>query len=115
VRPGHVWSEPQIIRRYNLRMKLVIRSSSCRIAEGRKVDVLNFTLPGLEVNHAAIGIGGPSAISLAYRACVMSTRWVFLLGTRRIGGRRSANHSGSRTDLKKTLAVFDAIATQSCR
>src|SRR5882724_9167357 len=31
---------------------------SCRIAEGRKVDLLNFDVAGFEVNHAAVGIGG---------------------------------------------------------
>ncbi len=54
----HVLVGAADIRRYDLENDAVIDRLSCRIAEGRKVDVLNFDAAGLEVNHAAIGIGG---------------------------------------------------------
>ena len=43
------------IRRYNLENNAVIDPLSCRIAEGRKVDVLDLDAAGFEVNHATIG------------------------------------------------------------
>jgi hypothetical protein len=45
------------IRRYDLENDAVIDRLSRWIAEGRKVDVLDFDAAGLEVNDAAIGVG----------------------------------------------------------
>jgi hypothetical protein len=45
------------IRRYDLEDDAVVYRLSCRIAEGRKVNALNFDAAGLEVNYATIGIG----------------------------------------------------------
>jgi hypothetical protein len=45
------------IRRYDLENDAVIDRLSCWIAEGRKVDLLNFDAARFEVNNAAIGIG----------------------------------------------------------
>jgi hypothetical protein len=44
-------------RRYDLEDDAVVDGLSCRITEGRKVDLLNFDAAGFEVNHATIGIG----------------------------------------------------------
>ena len=53
--PDHVLVGATYIRRYNIENNAVIDRLSCRIAEGRKVDVLNFDAAGFEVNHATIG------------------------------------------------------------
>jgi hypothetical protein len=45
------------IRRYDFENDAVIDRLSCRIAEGWKVDVLNFDATGFEINHAAIVVG----------------------------------------------------------
>src|SRR3981189_3509244 len=55
--PDHVLVGAADIRRYDLEDDAVVDRLSCRIAEGRKVDVLNFDAAGLDVNHATIGIG----------------------------------------------------------
>ena len=76
------------IRRYDLENDVVIDRLSCCIAEGRKVDVLDFDAAGLEVNHAAIGVGRPVQSPLGRTLRVMSTRSVSLLGASAIGLRR---------------------------
>jgi hypothetical protein len=53
--PDHVLVGAADIRRYDLENDAVIDRLSCWIAEGRKVDLLNFDAAGLEVNHATIG------------------------------------------------------------
>jgi hypothetical protein len=55
------------IRRYDLENDAVIDHLSCRIAEGGKVNLLNFDTAGFEVDHATIGIGSnlQSPLSLA--------------------------------------------------
>jgi hypothetical protein len=53
--PDHVLVGATDIRRYDLEDDAVIDRLSCRIAEGRKVDLLNFDAAGFEVNHPPIG------------------------------------------------------------
>jgi hypothetical protein len=45
------------IRRYDLENDAMIDCLSCWIAEGRKVDLLNFDAARFKVNNATIGIG----------------------------------------------------------
>src|SRR6202011_999257 len=70
----HVLVGAADIRRDDLENDAVIDRLSCRIAEGRKVDVLNFDAAGLEINHAAIGVGRHLQSPLGLTLCVMSTR-----------------------------------------
>jgi hypothetical protein len=42
------------IRRYDLENDSVVDRLSCRIAKGRKVNVLNFDAAGFDVDHATI-------------------------------------------------------------
>src|SRR5882757_6189451 len=51
----HVLVGTADLRRYDLENDAVIDRLSCWIAEGRKVDFLNFDAAGFEVNHATIG------------------------------------------------------------
>ena len=53
--PDHVLVGATDIRRYDLEDDAVIDRLSCRIAEGRKVDLLNFDAAGFEVNHPPLG------------------------------------------------------------
>jgi hypothetical protein len=53
----HVLVGAADIRRYHLENDAVIDRLSRRIAEGRKVDVLDFDAAGLEVDDAAIRVG----------------------------------------------------------
>jgi hypothetical protein len=53
--PDHVLVGAADIRRYDLENDAVIDRLSCWIAEGRKVDLLNFDASGFEVNYATIG------------------------------------------------------------
>src|SRR3981081_1166845 len=53
----HVLIGATDIRRYDLENDAVVDGFSCWIAEGRKVDLLNFDAAGFEVNHPTIGIG----------------------------------------------------------
>jgi len=56
--PDHVLIGAADIRGDDLENDAVIDGLSRRIAEGWKVDLLNFDVAGFEVNHAAVGIGG---------------------------------------------------------
>jgi hypothetical protein len=73
---------------YDLEDNAVVDRLSRRIAEGRKVDVLDFDAAGLEVNHAAIGVGRHLQSPLGFTLCVMSTRSVSILGAGAIGARK---------------------------
>ena len=53
--PDHVLVGAADIRGDDLENDAVIDRLSCWIAEGRKVDLLNFDASGFEVNHATIG------------------------------------------------------------
>jgi hypothetical protein len=70
----------------------VIDRLSLRIAEGRKVDLLDFDLAGLEVHHATIGIG--SHLQSPFRAYTMHHFDVMrFLRTVESRGRPSGHHS----------------------
>jgi hypothetical protein len=97
------------IRRYDLENDAVIDRLSCRIAEGRKVDVLDFDAAGLEVNHAAIGVGRHLQSPLGLTLCVMSTRSVPLLEQALSARANSSNHSGSMEDLEDDFGRLAAI------
>jgi hypothetical protein len=77
--PDHVLVGTADIRRYDLEDDGVVDRLSCRIAEGGKVDLLNFDGAGFEVNHAAIGIGrhllSPVALSSFRHAEFFHGRW----------------------------------------
>jgi hypothetical protein len=68
--PNHVLVGAADIRRDDLEHDAVVDGLSCRIAEGWKVDLLNFDAAGFEVNHATIGIGrhlqSPVGLTLFY-------------------------------------------------
>src|SRR6202043_2939020 len=55
--PHHVLVGAADIRRDDLENDAVIDRLSCRVAEGRKVDLLNFDAARFEVNNAAVGVG----------------------------------------------------------
>jgi hypothetical protein len=74
VRPRTMcWSEPQIFVVTTLENNSVVDRLSCWIAEGRKVDLLNFDAAGFEVNHAPIGIGRHLQSSLGLTLGSIST------------------------------------------
>jgi len=55
--PNHVLVGATDVRRHDLEDDAVIDGLSCGVAEGRKVDLLNFDATGLEINNASVGIG----------------------------------------------------------
>jgi hypothetical protein len=71
--PDHVLVRTADICRYDLEDDAVVDRLSCWIAEGRKVDLLNFDATGFEVNHAPIGIGRHLQSPLGLTLCFIST------------------------------------------
>jgi hypothetical protein len=67
---------PADIRGYHLENDGVVDGLPCRIAEGRKVDLLNLDFAGLEVNHPTIGIGSHLQSPLGLALGFVSTRRV---------------------------------------
>jgi hypothetical protein len=45
------------VRRHDLEDDAVIDGLSCGVAEGWKIDLLDFDAAGLEINNASVGIG----------------------------------------------------------